>query len=40
VDSFVTHRFALEDIHQAIELIETHPNEVRKVVLEVGGKQK
>lgn len=38
VDSFVTHRFALEDIHQAIELIETHPNEVRKVVLEVGGK--
>lgn len=34
--SFVTHRFALEDIHQAIELIETHPNEVRKVVLEVG----
>ncbi|WP_199614017.1 zinc-binding alcohol dehydrogenase family protein [Paenibacillus alkalitolerans] len=39
-DSFVTHRFALEDIHQAIELIETHPNEVRKVVLEVGGVQK
>lgn len=35
-DSYVTHRFALEDIHQAIALIETHPNEVRKVVLEVG----
>nr|WP_307449197.1 MULTISPECIES: zinc-binding alcohol dehydrogenase family protein [unclassified Paenibacillus] len=40
VDSFVTHRFALEDIHQAIKLIETSPNEVRKVVLEVGGMQK
>ncbi|WP_437180122.1 zinc-binding alcohol dehydrogenase family protein [Paenibacillus andongensis] len=40
VNSFVTHRFALEDIHQAIKLIETSPNEVRKVVLEVGGMQK
>jgi 2-desacetyl-2-hydroxyethyl bacteriochlorophyllide A dehydrogenase len=33
--SFITHRFRLEEIHQAIELIETHPNDVRKVVLEV-----
>lgn len=38
-DSYVSHRFAMEDIHQAIELIETNPNEIRKVVLEVGGKQ-
>lgn len=35
--SFVSHRYALEDIHEAIKLIETSPNEVRKVVLEVGG---
>jgi threonine dehydrogenase-like Zn-dependent dehydrogenase len=33
--SFITHRFRIEEIHQAIELIETHPNDVRKVVLEL-----
>ncbi|MFC7393154.1 zinc-binding alcohol dehydrogenase family protein [Scopulibacillus cellulosilyticus] len=33
--SFVTHQFRLEDIHKAIEQIETEPDKVRKVVLEV-----
>lgn len=35
VDSFVSHRFALENFHEAIKLIETKPDQVRKVVLEL-----
>nr|WP_311283423.1 zinc-binding alcohol dehydrogenase family protein [Paenibacillus macerans] len=38
VNSFVTHRLALENFREAIELIETNPNQVRKVVLELHTK--
>jgi len=35
-DTLVTHRFHLTEVRQAVELIETRPDKVRKVVLEVG----
>lgn len=32
--SFITHHYPVEEIQRAMQLIETHPNEVRKVVVE------
>ncbi|MDQ0189525.1 L-gulonate 5-dehydrogenase [Alicyclobacillus cycloheptanicus] len=35
-DTFATHRFPIEEIERAFAFIESHPNEIRKVLLEIG----
>lgn len=36
-ESFVTHHFKLEEFQKAVAFMESHPEDVRKVVLEVNG---